>query len=72
MHPNGYNLESGGHAFQRMSDETRRKMSIVNKGENNPNYGKKWSDDVKKRMGEGRKGKGLGHKMTEENKCKLI
>lgn len=46
------------------SKETRKKMSGMRKGKNNPNYGKhhSFSDEAKKRMSEAHKGKHLGAK----------
>lgn len=38
--PNGYNLETGGHKNKHHSEITKQKMSLKNKGENNPMFGK--------------------------------
>lgn len=37
---NGYNLQSGGKSNYKVSDETCKKLSELNKGENHWNYGK--------------------------------
>ena len=42
------------------NEELRKKLSIKYTGENNPNYGNKWSEDLRKRASEQRKGKNLG------------
>lgn len=39
------------------SDYVRSKMSKSSLGENNPNYGNKWTDEQRKKMSESRKGK---------------
>ena len=41
---------------KKRSVETRRKLSIINKGENNPMYGKKHSDAAKKKAADAMKG----------------
>lgn len=54
----GYNIENGGNLNKEISKETRKKMSIAKKGkmsgENNPNYGKRLSNEHKKRISETR------------------
>ena len=53
--PHGYNLDSGGsHATP--SEETRRKLSQINKGENHHFFGKKHSAKTRRKMSEARKG----------------
>ena len=54
----GYNLTSGGDGISGFvhSEETKRKISEIAKdrnmsGENNPNYGKKWSNEQRERAG---------------------
>lgn len=44
------------------SDEYKRKLSEANKGENNPNYGKKMSEEQKMKISEGLKGNQCGNK----------
>lgn len=44
----GYNIDQGGTSGQKTSEETRKKLSEINKGKNNPMYGKKISDKVRK------------------------
>jgi hypothetical protein len=53
-----------GHKF---SEETRRRVSVATSGENNPNYGKKHSEETLKKMSDKKKGK----KSSEETKQKL-
>lgn len=45
----GYNIESGGNA-NKMSDETKQKISKAFKGEKHPFYGKTHTDEVKNRL----------------------
>ena len=40
-------------------EETKQKISIANKGENNPFYGKQHTEETKKKMSEERKGREL-------------
>jgi len=44
--PNGYNLESGGNNHKTHPD-TIKKLSELNKGENNPQFGKKWTEEFR-------------------------
>lgn len=55
----GYNLEGGGHKRKIVSDETRKILAESKMGEKNPRYGKKTnhSEETKRKIGEGRKGK---------------
>lgn len=53
----GYNLENGGDSGYVLSDEIKKKISIKNKGKNNPFYGKKHSEESRRKMSESRKGK---------------
>lgn len=46
----GYNLRRDSSTKMIVHEETRLVMSENNKGENNPNYGHKWSKDKKKSM----------------------
>lgn len=39
VHPNGYNLTTGGQLNMNHCEETRKKMSIAKMGANNPNFG---------------------------------
>lgn len=45
----GYNLRLDSGSKCLVSDETRQLISALNKGSSNPNYGNKWSDDMKKK-----------------------
>jgi group I intron endonuclease len=72
----GYNLAKGGKGvvgFSR-SEETKRKLSEINKGENNPNFGKPRPDDVKNKISESEKGSknhNFGKVTSEETKQKI-
>lgn len=79
-YPNGYNLCDGGKGCSGwiMPEEIRKKLSESKKGEGNPMYGvkpwntgKKWSDENKKKISEGRKGKLKGVPKSEEHKRKI-
>ena len=72
--PNGYNLETGGHANKKLNESTKKIMSELHTGEKNYNYGKHFSEDHKRRISESNKGKpcwrkGIPH--TEETKRKI-
>ena len=69
----GYNLSLGGESWN-CSEETRKKMSKANKGENNPMYGKHHSEETRKKLSESRKGEkhpNYGKPLPEETKRKL-
>ena len=57
----GYNMKSGG-LNHIPSEETRKLMSKVHKGEKHWNYGKHWDDDFKQRLSKIHSGR----KITEE------
>ena len=48
----GYNLRSGGNSNFIVSDETRKKLSDINKGENHWNYGKSHSLETRNKISE--------------------
>lgn len=48
----GYNLRRDSSTRMIVHEETRLRMSENNKGQNNPNYGHKWSNDQKQKMSE--------------------
>ncbi len=70
----GYNLRSDnstdGH---KASKETLEIMSIIFSGENNPNYGNKWTDEMKSRMSEIKKAQYASGvvKITDERKAAI-
>lgn len=69
-HANGYNVELGGNAAGKVSDESKRKNSESHKGlmagKKHWHYGQHWSDDVKKKISEANKGK----KISDETRMK--
>lgn len=69
----GYNLTFGGDGCV-PNDETRRKISDVLKGENNPNFGKHHSDEARKKMSEAKQGENnywYGKQRSTETKQKM-
>lgn len=53
---NGYNCNEGGAGRGHVCEETKRKLSISNKGENNPNFGQPMSEEQKRKISEAKKG----------------
>ena len=60
----GYNRTIGGvgRPGYRHSAESRKRMSIMNKGANNPNYGKHHSENAKRKISAANKGRLVGAK----------
>ena len=56
----GYNVANGGDSKGKHSEETRKKISEANKGENNHWYGKHLSEETRKKISESNKGKHTG------------
>ena len=71
-HENGYNIEKGGNSTGRISEETKKKMSMAHKGKkvgkNHWNYGQHWSDDVKRKISEAHKGMKYGAETIEKKR----
>lgn len=66
----GYNLTSGGSLGSKHSQQTIKKMSRNRKGINNPNFGKKMSQETKDKISKANKGNKLGP-LSEERKRKI-
>ncbi len=87
--PSGYNLKTGGNAptyseesrkkmsesrkKYKQSDESIKKGALSRTGPGNPNFGKKFSDEHRKKLSDAHRGNtsALGHKKTEEAKRKI-
>lgn len=66
----GYNCSLGGESGNygvKASDDLRKRLSEMRKGENSPNYGKKMPEDVKDKI----RKKKLGTTLSEETKRKI-
>ena len=70
-----FNYTDGGEGSRgfKHSEETKQKLSEILSGENSYNYGRKFSENHKRKIGESNKGykKFLGKKHTEETKQKM-
>ena len=72
----GYNLELGGNLCKEISQETRRKMSEMRKGKNNPMYGKgrmkgkHWTQQHKKKLSEIMNSPEVHEKLSKANSGK--
>lgn len=51
IYPNGLlcNLKPGGEGGFSLTNETKAKLSELNSGENNPNYGRKWTESQREK-----------------------
>ncbi len=63
----GYNIDNGGFAAGRFTEEMRKQASERIKGKNHPMYGKHISDEHKRRISEGLKGRNL----SDETRLKI-
>ena len=61
-----YNIANGGNGIGTVSEETKRKLSEINKGINHPNYGKHLSDETRRKISEANKGKIISE---EQKRC---
>lgn len=88
LSPNGYNISFGGIGKGSTSESTRRKMSKshigIHRGEKHPLFGKKHTEETKKKIGLASKGRKqsektrrkrsnslMGHVVLEETRIKL-
>lgn len=62
----GYNITKGGDSNPMDNEESRKKLSETRKGENNPNYGKTFSEETRKKIGKAMKGKTLSEKTKQK------
>lgn len=73
LHPNGYNIRSGGSHGSIHCEASRQKMRESKLGEKNHNFGKPRSEEIKLKISEAKKGEKhhfYGKKFTEEHKSK--
>ena len=73
MHPNGYNIRSGGKSQSYHCEESKELMRQQKLGEKNPNFGKPRDDETKKKISEAKKGEKhhfYNKKFTDEHKLK--
>ena len=73
LSPNGYNLDTGGNKNKRLSEETKRKLSIATKGEKNPFFGRHPSEEAREanRIAHLGKQPWLGRHPSEEARRKM-
>lgn len=73
LHPNGYNIRTGGAKGSRHCDASKQKMRESKLGVNNHNYGKPRTNDTRKKISDAKKGEKhhfYGKSFTEEHKVK--
>lgn len=70
-HKCGYNVDLGGNSCGKLSESTRKKISAIKKGqmagEKHWHFGGHWGAEVRKKIGDARK----GFKMSAEQRLKL-
>lgn len=73
---NGYNNDSGGIIYKTHTPETKEKLRQLNLGKNNPAYGKKVSEQTRKKLSDAQKGKPHSqewtNKVAESHKKKVL
>lgn len=73
---NGYNNDSGGIIHKTHTTETKEKLRQLNLGKNNPAYGKRVSEQTRKKLSDARKGKPHSqewtNKVAESHKKKVL
>ena len=67
----GYNIANGGNCIGTISEETKRKLSELNKGKKHPMYGKHISEEHKKKISANHSKYWQGKKMSEEHVRKI-
>lgn len=65
----GYNLRRDSSTKTEIHDETKMLHSESNKGESNPNYGNRWTPEMKLKMSELKKDWHKTHKISDELRC---
>ena len=65
-----YNIANGGNGRGTVSEATKRKLSEINRGMNNPHYGKRLSDETKRKISDSNKDKHKGN-LSEEHRKKI-
>ncbi len=68
LYPNGYNLDTGGNKNKHASDETRKIMSEIRKGEGNSFWGKHHTEEANRKNSEAHKGKKMPARSEEYKK----
>ena len=63
---NGYNNDSGGIIHKTHTAETKEKLRQLNLGKNNPAYGKRVSEQTRKKLSDARKGKPHSQEWTNK------
>ena len=74
VHPNGYNIRTGGATNSLHCEESRKKMSESKKGPLNHNYGKPRTEQAKLNISKAKSGEKhhfFGKKFTDEHKLKV-
>ena len=69
-HKKGYNIELGGKSVGMMSEETKKKLSIIKKGQmagtKHWHYGQHWSEETKTKISEAHLGMKYGQETIEK------
>jgi group I intron endonuclease len=67
----GYNLRRDSSTKMKVHEETRKLISDLNRGSRNPNYGNRWTQEMRNKMSEQKKEWAKNNPITEERRKQI-